>query len=95
MLCGDGHCCIEGRDKKVREAQSHCRTTLTKEKLELFEKKYKCTFKEFEKKVKSGEGQENFEKWDDYIEWKAYEESLRNPQQRSKATADARNIKVA
>jgi len=70
-------------------------TTLTKEKLKSFERKYQCTFKEFEKKVKSGEGQENFEEWDDYIEWKAYTESLRNLQQRSKAIDDAKNVKVA
>jgi len=30
----------------------------------------------FEKKVK--QEKENFEKWDDYIEWKAYVESLKN-----------------
>lgn len=70
-------------------------TTLAKEKLKLFEKKYQRTFKEFEKKVKGREGQENFEEWDDYIEWKAYEESLRNLRQRSKAIDDAKNVKVA
>ena len=41
-----------------------------KERIKLFEKKYGLTFDEFEKKVASGE--ENYEKWDDYIEWKAY-----------------------
>lgn len=29
-------------------------TTLTKEKLKSFEKKYGCTFKQFERKAKSG-----------------------------------------
>jgi hypothetical protein len=42
-----------------------------KEKIKLFEKKYKCNFKEFEKRMfKLNE--ENYEMWDDYIEWKAY-----------------------
>jgi hypothetical protein len=81
--------------KEYEKLKVIAETTLTKEKLKLFEKKYQSTFKEFEKKVKGGEGQENFEEWDDYIEWKAYEESLRNLRQRSKAIDDARNIKVA
>jgi hypothetical protein len=81
--------------KEYEKLKVVAETTLTKEKLELFEKKHQCTFKEFEKKVRGGEIQENFQEWDDYIEWKAYEESLRNLQQRSKAIDDARNIKVA
>ncbi len=42
---------------------------IIKEKLSLFEKKYGKSFKEFEKEVKE---KEDFEKWDDYLEWKAY-----------------------
>jgi len=40
-----------------------------KEKIKLFEKKYKKSFLEFEYEVKTSE--ENFEKWDDYMLWKA------------------------
>ncbi|MDL1971291.1 MAG: hypothetical protein LWW94_10100 [Candidatus Desulfofervidaceae bacterium] len=40
-----------------------------KEKITLFERKYKKSFEEFEKEVFE---KENFEKWDDYMEWKAY-----------------------
>ena len=47
---------------------------IVKEKLALFEKKYGKTFSEFEKEVLS---KEDFEKWDDYLEWKAYLKSLR------------------
>lgn len=43
---------------------------IVKEQIRLFEKKYQNSFKEFEVKLKSGE--EDFEQWDDYIEWKAY-----------------------
>ena len=47
---------------------------IVKEKVSLFEKKYGKTFSEFEKEVLS---EENFEKWDDYLEWKAYLKSLK------------------
>ena len=57
--------------KEYEKLKVIAETTLTKEKLKLFENKYQSTFKKFEKKVKGGEGQENFEEWDDYIEWKA------------------------
>jgi len=36
-----------------------------------FEKKYSLAFEDFEKQIKSAI-KEDFEKWDDYIEWKAY-----------------------
>ncbi len=47
---------------------------IVKEKLTLFEKKYGKTFSDFEKEVLS---KEDFEKWDDYLEWKAYLKSLK------------------
>ena len=45
-----------------------------KEHIKLFEKKYGLAFHEFEKQV--SEEAEDFEKWDDYIEWKAYQKKL-------------------
>lgn len=36
-----------------------------------FEKKYSQTFEDYEQTLKAAE-KEDFEKWDDYIEWKAY-----------------------
>jgi len=42
-----------------------------KEKIRLFENKYASNFSQFEKKMISSK--EEFEVWDDYIEWKAYE----------------------
>jgi len=45
-----------------------------KEHIKLFEKKYGLTFHEFEKQV--NEEPEDFERWDDYIEWKAYQKKL-------------------
>ncbi len=46
---------------------------IIKEKIRLFKEKYKKDFKEFEQEVLE---KEEFEKWDDYLEWKAYEKTL-------------------
>lgn len=45
--------------------------TLIKEKLALFEKKYNCDFIQFEEFIKNSM-EEDFGRWDDYIEWKAF-----------------------
>ena len=47
------------------------------EKIRLFTKKYAMSFEQFEKDIKSSE-KEDFEKWDDYMEWKGYENVLQN-----------------
>lgn len=46
-----------------------------KAQIALLESKYKMNFIEFEKHVKSMKN-ENYELWDDYIKWKAYDKSL-------------------
>ena len=43
---------------------------IAKDKIRFFEKKYTCSFSEFEKRVFSEK--EDIEQYDDYIEWKAY-----------------------
>ncbi|MBI2470309.1 MAG: hypothetical protein HYV59_03590 [Planctomycetes bacterium] len=63
-----------------------------KKSLELFERKYNKSFKEFEKKILE-EG-ENFEKWDDYIEWKAYDSTYKDRMKDLKNLKDEKNIKV-
>ena len=45
------------------------------EKIQLFEKKYRLQFKEFEKRVNASEI-ENFQEWDDLIEWQAYNDNF-------------------
>jgi hypothetical protein len=40
------------------------------EKINLFENKYNLSYKEFEKEIRIKP--ENFQSYDDYIEWKAY-----------------------
>ena len=43
------------------------------EKLRLYERKYKQTWEAFAQTVEqNSDGVENFEQWDDYIEWRAY-----------------------
>jgi len=64
-----------------------------KERIRFFEKKHGCTFKVFEKKIK--QEKENFEKWDDYIEWKAYVESLRNLESKLRKIEGAKDIRIA
>jgi len=41
------------------------------EKLRYLEQKYSQTWDEFSKQIKESSS-ENFNRWDDYIEWKAY-----------------------
>ncbi len=47
------------------------RTHSLKEKISLFVKKYNTNFESFETQIKTT-SKEDFEKWDDYIEWKAF-----------------------
>ena len=63
-----------------------------KKSLELFERKYNKSFKELKKEVL--EGEENFEKWDDYIEWKAYDCTHKDRMKDLKNLKDEKNIKV-
>ena len=63
-----------------------------KKSLELYEKKYGKSLKEFEKEVL--EGEEHFEKWDDYMEWKAYENTCKDRLSQLKDLKNAKNIKV-
>ena len=63
-----------------------------KEKIRFFEGKYGCAFKAFEREIK--EEEENFEKWDDYIEWKAYVESLRDLESKLRKIEGAKDIRI-
>ncbi|MFO0794189.1 MAG: hypothetical protein U0586_08985 [Candidatus Brocadiaceae bacterium] len=63
-----------------------------KKSLELFEIRYDKSFKEFEKEVL--EDTEVFEKWDDYMEWKAYNEAYKNKSRDLRNLKSAKNIKI-
>jgi hypothetical protein len=79
--------------KKYEKLKIISQLTPVKEKIRLFESKYKCSFEQFEKKI--NEEQENFGKWDDYIEWKAYIETFKDLTTKLKEAEDATDIKVA
>ena len=51
-----------------------------RDKINMFERKYNRKFEDFEDSMNSEE--ENFEKYDDYIEWKAYMTQLKDLQQK-------------
>ncbi|NHI95063.1 MAG: hypothetical protein EAX96_21410 [Candidatus Lokiarchaeota archaeon] len=55
--------------KEYEKLKVFSQLTLVKEKIKLFENKYGLSIEEFSKTLKKNE--EDFETWDDYIEWKA------------------------
>ncbi|MCD6257687.1 hypothetical protein J7J45_06455 [Candidatus Aerophobetes bacterium] len=63
-----------------------------KERITFFEKKYGCPFKVFEEKIKQEE--ENFERWDEYLEWKAYVESLKDLESKLRKIESAKDIRI-
>ena len=63
--------------KDMYYANMMCEYHKVTEKIRLFKGKYSTSFEQFEKKVKGAE-QEDFERWDDYMEWKGYENVLQN-----------------
>lgn len=66
--------------------------TLLKEKITLFERKYNNTFEEFKKEMEKSE--EDFEIWDDYIEWKAIREISIDLENKLVEFDNAKNIKI-
>ena len=66
--------------------------TLTKEKVSLFERKYGCSIDEFRKRMENSK--ESFEEWDDYIEWKANFELLKDLENKLTELDNAKDIKI-
>ena len=63
-----------------------------KDKIKGFERKYSCSFQEFEEEIKK---EEDFQKWDDYIEWKAYVEKLKDLELSLSEIEDAKDIEIS
>lgn len=63
-----------------------------KEKIKLFENKYDCNFKKFE--VKINQQPENFNLWDDYIEWKAYQKKMDEIKEKIGDIKNAKDITI-
>ncbi|MGB4411102.1 MAG: hypothetical protein WBI47_00260, partial [Atribacterales bacterium] len=63
-----------------------------KDKIKALERKYGCSFQEFEEEIKK---EEDFQKWDDYIEWKAYAEKLKDLELSLSEIEDAKDIEIS
>jgi len=63
-----------------------------KERIRFFEGKYSCTLGEFEAIIKREK--EDFERWDDYMEWKAYAESLKDLESKMRDIAHAQDVRI-
>jgi len=64
-----------------------------KEKMRSFERKYGCEFQRFEESIKLRP--ESFESWDDLIEWKAYDQALKELELKLKRIEDAADVGIA
>ncbi|HMF34886.1 MAG TPA: hypothetical protein VKK79_25925 [Candidatus Lokiarchaeia archaeon] len=62
------------------------------EKIRQFERKYGMTFAQFEEDATTGE--ENFEKWDDLIEWTGYDKVVHKLEKKIKEIDDAQDIEI-
>lgn len=64
-----------------------------KERIKSFERKYSCSLETFEEKLK--QLLENFERWDDFIEWKAYSDSLKDLESKLRMVENATDFRIA
>jgi hypothetical protein len=64
-----------------------------KERIRSFERKYKADLKAFEDKMLLQP--EDFERWDDFIEWKAYNDCLKDLESKLKKIEDATDFRIA
>lgn len=67
---------------------------LVKEKVRYFEQKYESDFETFERRI-AKEKEEDFQKWDDYIEWKAYVEKLRDLEAKLREVENAEDVEIS
>jgi len=67
--------------------------TSIRERIRLFETKYGCKFEKFERDVKTRQ-EEDFDIWDNYIEWRAYLKSLGELEGRIKEIENAHDITI-
>lgn len=64
-----------------------------KERIRFYERKHDCGLGVFEDRLK--QLPEDFERWDDFIEWKAYSESLKDLELKLKRIEDATRFRIA
>ena len=68
--------------------------SLVKQRVKLLEGKYMSTFSEFEAQINQ-DFKEDFTKWDDYIEWKAYNKKKALLTKKLDQIDNAQDIKIA
>lgn len=66
--------------------------SITQEKIDLFNQKYKKTLDQFEKDLLSK--QEDFTEYDDLIEWKAYVKNLHSLKKKLEELTNAKDIRI-
>lgn len=66
--------------------------SITQEKIDLFSNKYKKNLDQFEHEINSE--QEDFAKYDDLIEWKAYTKSLQSLKKKLEELSNAKDIRI-
>lgn len=64
-----------------------------KERINSYERKHGCSLEAFEDRI--AHNPEDFERWDDLIEWKAYSDCLRDLESKLKKIEDATNFRIA
>lgn len=67
--------------------------TLIKQRVKLLERKYESTFSDFEALLNQ-DSKEDFAKWDDYIEWKAYNKKQALLKEKLDKVDHAQDIKI-
>ena len=63
-----------------------------KERIRFFESKYGCTLGVFKDRIEREK--EDFEKWDDFIEWRAYIGSLKDLESKMRDIEDAQDVRI-
>lgn len=79
--------------KNLYETELTFELNQVKDKIELYSRKYNLSFEKFEEKVRNSE-KENFEEWDDYMEWNACQKSFHDLLQK-KADLENDNFRVS
>ncbi|MBN1322876.1 MAG: hypothetical protein JW986_02590 [Methanotrichaceae archaeon] len=64
-----------------------------KERIRSMEMKYGCDIHSFGELIKALP--EDFERWDDFIEWKAYSESVLELESRLREIEDTKDVRIA
>ncbi len=80
--------------KEYEKLKIISKLSLVNEKLGVFEGKYKCSFEEFEKKINT-QREEDFEMWDDYIEWTAYVETKKTLTKKMAEIDNVQDIRIS